>query len=70
MRIAFPANDVFWSITSRNTCVISNGNTYTLMDIWSEKSLWYLYCGVGNKFMEHIKSHNPHGTILEVCAIQ
>lgn len=46
---------------------ISNGNPGSWMHNLLETSRWRWYYGVGNVFMEHVRTHNPYKTIPDVC---
>lgn len=45
---------------------ISKENPSCRMHSWTEKSRWRRYYGVGNVVLQHVRTHNPHRTILDL----
>lgn len=48
---------------------MSKKNLISRIRSWSEKSLCRLYYRMSDVFVEHIRTHILHKTILDVCAL-
>ncbi|KFM58942.1 hypothetical protein X975_12883, partial [Stegodyphus mimosarum] len=50
-------------------CHFPNETLAPRCTVGQKRCRWWDYYGMDNVFMEHIRTHNPHRTISDICAL-